>query len=439
MLLIHAPPSKRTAYTLGVFFERLIPVPYRVTADANELIGHDGPALSYGGTPIHPAIPHVRAVGLLGETGLGGPQPDAFPWHDALGLFRMGDGASALPFDVFSAAFYLITRYEEYGSDHRDEHGRFLPSGSILGRQGFLRQPVVNQYAAHLRRLLEQAFPRFYWPAPAFSALSTIDVDVAYAYRGRALWRSAAAAARDLLTGDRGPVAERIDVLRGRARDPYDTFDWIADMHARHRVPLTYFVLMSSTGRLDRNIDPRSEAMRELVGRLAEHAEIGLHPSYESNDHPHLLREEIGLLAGMTGESISRSRQHFLKLDLPHTYRRLVQCGITEDYTMGYASEPGFRAGIAAPYPFYDLERDETTDLIVRPLACMDGTLRQYRQMEPDEAIETVEGLIDAVRGSGGEFISLWHNNSLNERGAWEGWRRVFVRTLERMAASGHD
>jgi hypothetical protein len=430
MLLIHGPTTPRARYTFEVVLGRILRVPFRVTEDASEVRRHEGPALWYGEAPGPEGVPFVRARALLLETGVRAQDPEPFPWEGTLALFPTADPASALPFDPFAASFYLVSRYEEYLPGPLDLHGRFPPERSVLA--GALRQPVVDRYAAHLRALLAARYPEASWPEPSPSACSTVDVDVAYAYRGRPPLRTAGATLRGAL---RGELRDRLRTLTGLAPDPHDTFDWLEARHREAGVPSLYFFLVSEGGPLDRNLDPRGRAMRELVGRLAAETEVGLHPSYASHADPSRLDREASALAALTGRPVTKSRQHFLRFTLPETYRALLRAGIRDEYSMGYAAEPGFRAGTAHPFPFYDLGREEATPLTVHPLAYMDGTLREYRGMDPEEASATVGLLAEAVRQTGGAFVSLWHNQTVNDRADWQGWQRVFVDSLAAASA----
>ena len=128
------------------------------------------------------------------------------------------------------------------------------------------------------------------------------------------------------------------------------------------------------------------------------------------------------------GRPVSDSRQHYLLLAFPATYRKLLDAGITTDYTMGYPDRPGFRAGTATPFYFYDLEKEETTPLRIFPFQVMDGTLRQYLKMTPRDAITKITALRDEVRTTGGTFCTIWHNESLNDQGSWRGYRVAFER-----------
>ena len=140
---------------------------------------------------------------------------------------------------------------------------------------------------------------------------------------------------------------------------------------------------------------------------------------------------ETARLSKILKLEVERSRQHFLKLILPETYRNLINNDITHDYTMGYAEIPGFRASICTPFPFFDLDQDAQTNLIIHPFMVMDGTLHDYMKLSPQKAIATIIELINEVRKVGGTFIPLWHNQSLNEESDWKGWLEVYVKMVE--------
>ncbi len=163
---------------------------------------------------------------------------------------------------------------------------------------------------------------------------------------------------------------------------------------------------------------------------MGDYAQIGIHPSYYTNEQPNLLHKEIKNLESVVNKDITQSRQHFLRLNLPDTYRNLIDEDITDDYSMGYAALPGFRAGICSPYNFYDLDIEVETKLRVHPFMVMDGTLKDYMKLTPTDAIETIKKLIEEVKKVDGTFSSLWHNESLSDEQRWKGWRRVYEELL---------
>ncbi|MDZ7847135.1 MAG: hypothetical protein U5L96_10390 [Owenweeksia sp.] len=122
-----------------------------------------------------------------------------------------------------------------------------------------------------------------------------------------------------------------------------------------------------------------------------------------------------------------KSRQHFLKLSFPETYRNLIDLEITDDYTMGFASETGYRAGICTPFRFYDLELETETALTVHPFPVMDGTYIYYRQTPAKDAYNEIAYYIETSRKYGGEFIPVWHNRIFSEKEPeWDSWNEVF-------------
>jgi hypothetical protein len=119
-----------------------------------------------------------------------------------------------------------------------------------------------------------------------------------------------------------------------------------------------------------------------------------------------MLSREIKGLSMVLHSEIIKSRQHFLRITLPDTYREFIRNDITDDYSMGYASEYGFRAGTSSSFLFYDLDMDTVTKLRIHPFAYMDGTFRDYKKMDADEAYMHIVKLVDAVKKVNGTFIS---------------------------------
>src|SRR5205814_2896242 len=113
----------------------------------------------------------------------------------------------------------------------------------------------------------------------------------------------------------------------------------------------------------DKNTPVESKKLQSLIKNLGDYAEVGIHPSYGSNSKEGQLKKEIDRLSKILHKDVHKGRQHFLKLSLPETYRNLIELDITEDYTMGYAFQPGFRASICMPFNFYDLDNEIETKL----------------------------------------------------------------------------
>jgi hypothetical protein len=427
MVLIYSPEIPvRLRYIAELLLSDLFNLQVHFTSSREEFIRHHGPAISYSPVRIGDTL-HIEPDGLLSASGTA----DLFPQSANAGgmpvLFP--SAGTGFPFDVFSAAFYMVSRYEEYLSGTKDKYGRFQASSGIASKYGFLDQPVVNQWAIFLTEALKKKFPTMELHPPRYRFTSTIDLDHAYAYRCRGLVRTLGGTGRSLSKFDFRGILERYMVLAGLEQDPFDCYDYIRSIHQSLGVKPHYFILHADYGHQDNNVRLTSKIFLNLLQRLASEGEIGLHPSLSSNKNAEKLDREAQRLSDATGTMVRKSRQHFLKVSMPKTYRQLIRIGMTDDYSMGFATATGFRAGIASPFRFFDLYRNEVTSLVIHPVSAMDVTFRDYLHIEPDDAIRRIKRIIYTVRSVNGEFISLWHNESLSGKGRWKGWRRVFEET----------
>lgn len=326
--------------------------------------------------------------------------------------------------------FYLITRYEEYLPYASDQHGRFPATQSLAFRYDFLQQPLVNLLALKIKRILQKVFPALPFATPQFQYLPTFDIDLAWAYRHRGLFRTLGAYLKNLQQLDFKTLKRRLGVHFFSKKDPFYTFDFIEQLSCTFQLHPVFFFLLGDYGRFDKNIPPNNAALQALIKKLASNHLVGIHPSYQSNAHIMQLQTEVQRLSTILGKNIHHSRQHFLKLHLPTTYQNLIKVGIQQDYTMGYADQIGFRASIATPYRWYDLSREQATNLKIVPFQVMDVTLREYLKLSPQKAVEAVVTLLKTTQKVNGTFVTLWHNNSLGETEGWEGWRVVFEKIV---------
>jgi hypothetical protein len=187
-----------------------------------------------------------------------------------------------------------------------------------------------------------------------------------------------------------------------------------------------YFFLLGDYGKYDKNISSSSIALQQLIRQIDKEALVGIHPSYHSNTSIAQLHKEKLRLENILQKPVTLSRQHFLKLHLPDTYRNLLEVGIKEDYSMGYSDTIGFRAGTSLPFFWYDLKQEMTTALKIFPFAIMDVTLKSYLKLSPTQAYNAAILLLHHVSACNGIFTTLWHNSSFSEIGDWEAWKLVY-------------
>jgi hypothetical protein len=432
MLLIYTPRiTKRLNFILRLLFNELLGLETAITSNVDEYFACSGEKLAYGGNPA-PGELYLASSGLLFETGISDKELRYFDFEGSRAFFPVYDDASFFPFDVLSASFFLVSRYEEYLPHIRDVHGRFQAHTCEAYKQGFLRKPLVNIWAVAIRNKLTEKYPGMKFGSRTFRFIPTYDIDAAYSFRHKGFTRGIGGFLKALQQGDFNQLKKRTRVFLNMERDPFDTFALQFEWQKSYDLKPVYFILFADYGLNDKNIPVNNRYFQALIKAIADYAEVGIHPSYGSNFQTAKLGEEIARLSKVLRREITSSRQHFLKLELPATYRNLINLDITKDYSMGFASEPGFRAGICDPFNFFDLDLDLETNLRIYPFAVMDGTLNDYMNLKPEQAFAHIQPMLNEVKAVGGTFISLWHNESISDAGRWQGWLTVYEELLKR-------
>jgi len=426
MLLVYTHKnSNRLQYTLRTVLGDILGVEYNHTTNKDDFLRFQGPKLNYSPKAFSKEIFFCN-IELLYQKGI-----DDFTIHilDHEGTkapFPVYDSHSYLPFDPFAASFFMLSRYEEYLPYKKDSHGRFNAHDSIAYRYKFLKKPVVNIWAYQIKKILKKRFPDLHFKKRKFSFIPTYDIDVAFSYRSKGFMRSAGGYIKSLYSGNFRDILHRSKVLVGQKPDPYDTYSYQINLHKKYDLGPLYFILFGKYGKYDKNLSVNNKKFQTLIKHLADYAEVGIHPSYGAAKNLELMRDEVKKLAQVLKKEVKSSRMHYLKMDLPDTYRNLIAMEITDDYTMGFAAEPGFRAGTCDTFNFYDLDMDTETNLRIHPFTIMEGTLKDYKGIRPGEAIQYIKPLIDEVKSVDGTFISLWHNPTLNDEITEGGWRTPY-------------
>ena len=422
--------TPRLKYTVNFIFKDILGLEIENTNDREKFINSEGIKINYSESRINKKELFIKPHRLLFESDIEYQNVSFHDFNENIGLF-LTDRDSDLPFDPFAGTFFLVTRYEEYTDLERDEHDRFEAPQSTASKYNFLKDPVIDQWAMMLKNKLADKHPSFNFPEREFNHISTIDIDNAYAYLHKGSFRTIGGFIYSFFNFNFKELLQRILVLSGAQEDPYNTYEYIHSVHGKFNVKPVYFYLFGRYGVYDKNISPANETFQELIKETIKYADIGIHPSYTSNYDLLQLKEELKKLAIISGKWIHLSRQHFLKLYLPKTYNNLIRAGISQDFSMGYASDIGFRAGTCTPFKFYNLKKEEETSLTIFPFPIMDVTLQQYLKLNPEQAVTEIEKMIKKIKNVKGTFVSLWHNESLSGQDIWSDWRMVFEKMFE--------
>lgn len=425
VIIYCAADSKRLRYVLKWLFEEQLRCDYIVTQNAHT--AH----ISYG--KIIPNAICIPDAGLLWQQNIQQHDVSIGEWQNIPTLYAAQE-LYTLPFDIFSALFFLLSRYEEYYPYTPDKHGRYPATESVLYKYNLLERPIADEWVAAIRKFLQEK-TGLSLETPSFSFLPTYDIDIAYSYKHKGWKRTLGGIGRDMLRGRFLKVSQRLEVVMRDELDPYDSFQLLKELHSKHHYAPLYFILASlDTTPFDKNIHPLNPAMQNLIKGFAAEGTVGIHPSYYTNDNKYAWTAEKGTLEGIIGKPINISRQHFVRMFLPATYRQLLANGITTDFSMGYGTHLGFRCGSAQPFYWYDLENEQETALKVYPFCFMDSTAHYENGLSADVAFARLEKMAQHLIATNSRLITVFHNFSLGTDAEWKNWAPHYARFLEKMA-----
>ena len=426
MLILVPKITNRLYYIFELLFKEELGIDFKFTIDKDVFLSYEGPKFHYDRMPWdeEPGL-YQQSVKLLFERDIFDQDLKIFSYEESKAIYQVFNEKSILPFDIFAASFYIISRYEEYLPHVNDQYNRFQPKDSILYEMEMIEKPVINIWAKTLGEFITTRYPEINLKKKTFRFVPTYDIDAAWAYKNKGLFRTTSAFLRDMLRFDKKEIKERWEVLRNKKIDPFDTFDYQIELQKELKIKPLYFILCGDYNTNDKNISIRNKEFQQLIKHIGDYALVGIHPSFNS------FLEEIQRLSEVLKREVTMSRQHFLRLSLPSSYQILIELDITDDYTMGYASQAGFRAGYADTFQFFDLENDMKTKLNIHPFALMDGTMRDYLDLDVHESYEKAKSLIDEVKNVNGTFILLWHNETLSGEKRWEGWITLYRKILD--------
>ncbi len=328
--------------------------------------------------------------------------------------------------DLIASTYFLISRYEEMVRKNiRDVHGRFPGKESLPYRAGFIDRPLVEEYGKLLRNQLREVccdVPEP--PAQIKKIYLTHDLDQIAHFRN--VKSLIAGFIRGLRRPKEGNKALK-SFFGGLRYDPWYTFPFLYKLDneltqkiGNDRCETILFV--RSGGGTRKEDRPFSNLVHPDYKNLIRYTKrkgitIGLHASYVAGGNPELITEEKKKLDHHTQRYANFNRNHYLRNREPEDMQELLNAGITDDFTMGYADMAGFRLGTCRPVKWINPNTKTISTLTLHSLAIMDATLndKRYMYMNAHDAYQYCEQLINCVESHNGELVLLWHNTSVEK------------------------
>ncbi|NNK88669.1 MAG: hypothetical protein HKO90_10330 [Flavobacteriaceae bacterium] len=428
MLLVYTHNiSPRLKFIVKHICSRILQLEVKFTTKVEVFVAHDSLKMSYTMNPLGKEF-HIRSHRLLFEQGLTDIDIAVQPWGETKCFFSSGD-KSSIPFDIFAAAFYLMSRYEEYLPHVKDEFGRFNAEDSLAYKHDFLHQPVVDIWAFKFRDALQRKFPNYTFEDRVYRIRPVIDVPMAFYFIQKGILRTWGGTINDIIRFKFRRLYQRYLVLMRFKKDPYDTFSWIINKQKKAREKFRVFFLIGSFSTYDKNISINRKKFISLIKSVSDYCKVGLKVSYFALTDFSILKREKTRMESVINTSLEISRNSFSKLSLPYTYRNLIELEVREDYTMGYVNYTGFRAGTCTPFLFYDIDYEIQTPLVIYPYQVLDHSLLKFSSLLDKK--EALQAVIDEVRNVRGTFIPVFHNYSFSDDDRWNGFRDLFNLILD--------
>ena len=423
MLLVYTHKiTPRLTYAFKHVCTRILGIPVGFTTTVEEFIAHDSSKMSYAKQPLSNEL-FVKSHELLFEQGLSDVEIYIQDWGNTKAFFSTSE-KSCLPYDIFAATFYLLSRYEEYLPHVKDEYGRFTASESLAFKNKFLHQPVVDIWAYKLKAVLETNYPDFSFPKRTFAIKPVIDVPSPYHYRLKGMMRTVGGTLKDLLGLKLRSLYNRYLVLLGFKHDPYDTFKYIINKQKQTSHKFQFFFMIGDYSTFDKGINIQKKKYVSLIKHVFDYCNVGLKASYFALDDLAVLKKEKKRMENAINTTLVASRNSFSKLNLPVSYRNMVELEIQEDYSMGYINEIGFRAGTCTPFFFYDLDYEIQTPLKVYSYHLMDYSLLKINSLLDKK--KALNELISEVKQVNGELVTVFHNYTFSSVDRWNGFKELF-------------
>ncbi|MEO5995623.1 MAG: polysaccharide deacetylase family protein [Chitinophagaceae bacterium] len=438
MLVYAIHVTTRLQYILEFVCKELFHQNILITKDQNEFNEYEGPKINYSLARLSNDEFWICNTDLLFETGLETQNIHCFEIRGYKAFFKREAGD--FPFDILAASFYLLSRYEEYLPHAKDKYGRYAHLNCLAHKEGFLHLPLINIWLLDFKKSLLQKYPGLKLSDQRFTYLPTYDIDIAWSYQNKGWLRNTGGLLRSIIQKDGFALRDRVQVLLKRKKDPFDPYDWLDTIHKYVQAePIYFFLLAFERNKFDKNISPFDKELQALIKYHDSIYLTGIHPSYYSQGSFQLLQQEKRQLEHIVSHRIIHSRQHYLRFSIPLTYQRLISAGIRRDYSMGYGTVNGFRASVASPFYWFDLEMEVSTSLLIHPFCFMDANAYYQLKLSPGQALEQLVRFYNIIKEVNGLMITIWHNNFLGTDPVFAGWREVYEIFLKETVAMGEN
>lgn len=457
ILQIFAPSNLVQArkYIFEVLFKEFLGLPFNVTFEERADVCIKGPSdkslmiedvffnhcwrtgwLSELSLPQRPLQTLAQSdLASLGVKELLSPLPIIYGKRLSNGSFvQVERDKITIGLDIFGSSFFMLSRYEEAVDRNKDSHGRFVANFSLAKKENFLHRPIVNEYLEALWGSMKILWPQLDRKPREFRILPSHDVDHPFLYHLSSPISLAKPLLKEIVSGKLDGAVNRFSLyrkskIRNGEDDPYNTFSWLMDQAEKVGCRTSFYFMAGGSSKFDDLYSLRHPSIQKIIREIKERGhEIGFHPSYNAYSDAGQWNEELQNLSLAAGVKVLGGRQHYLRFQVPDTWRLWEEAKCLYDSSLGYPDVIGFRCGTCYEYPVFDVQEQRALRLKERPLLVMETSLfsKKYMGLELGTAIDRALSVKETCKKFHGDFSFLWHNSKLYS----DELRNAFVQLL---------
>jgi hypothetical protein len=297
--------------------------------------------------------------------------------------------------DWLGTAFYMINSFQEYNYNHdhelTDKYGRFRFDRSYQHKFDCNEKNLVQQY---LDNFCAEHLPFIEQPAVKRKTKIFISHDIDTIHGSMiedGLWA---------LKRGRLDIILRLMMNEVLLKPDWKNIDKIVTINSTYDLVSTFFWLaVNKTAKNGiKNADYKVEKVKNIIDMSVNN---GIHKSCYTTS----FSEELKRLPFTT----DINRYHYLRINLPHSYKELEEAKILFDSSLGFADRFGFRNSYGLPFRPFDIEKQTSFHFVETPLNIMDGTLKRYMGIPIHQ---TASRMIDFIEHNLTDTIIsiVWHN-----------------------------
>ena len=340
--------------------------------------------------------------------------------------FNFDNSHFSTNYDFIGGVFWYMNRLEEYNSNKLDLHNRYSYFNSTAYEFGLILRPIIDEYFSLLKLILNKIVKDINFNVKKFTVYQTFDIDTPFLIINKNLYRIC----RHLVNSIfhlKFVYSYRILKIwitykynKNDELDPMNNFKKIFNSLKFFKQEGIFFLITNCSNRYrDGDSDLKRKNIRNLSKSILDNGfKLGFHFSFDSYNNIFLLNKEINISKKYNIPFSMISRQHYLRYDISATPSSLDNMKITNDYTLGFPEQVGFRCGTSHPFRMFDFCNMKVLELIQNPLIAMDVTLfgKNYMNLDFNYAREILFKLKNEVKKHEGNLILLWHNDQISTK-----------------------